>query len=126
MAQNPYSQYQEQSMMTMTSGELLQKVYSGLIKFLTMSVNYIDEGNYQGANLCLQKSQNILNYLRAQLDHQVAISAQLDDLYSFFYQQCVQANMRKDKSYIEPIIEMISSLSETYAKADKIARQNGR
>lgn len=126
MTQNPYAQYQEQSMMTMTPGELLQKVYAGLIKFLNMSASAIDEGNYQNANVYLQKSQDILTYLRSHLDHQIPISAQLDSLYTFFYQQCIEANVRKDKTYILPVIDMIDSLAKTYAKADKLARVGNR
>ena len=43
MAYNPYNKYAQQSVMTMTHGEMLAKLYEGLIKNMNIAVKGIEE-----------------------------------------------------------------------------------
>ncbi len=125
MAINPYAQYQQQSLMTMTQGELLIKVYDGLIKFLYASIDAIDKKDYENANLNLKKSQDILSYLKQNLNYDYEISTNLSMLYTFFRDQCIEANLKKDSKILTPIVEMVQELRDTYVIADKKARLDG-
>lgn len=123
MAINPYEQYKKQSVMTMTQGEMLTKLYEEIIKQLNGAILYIDEKSVSRANEALQKSQKILNYLKATLDHKYQISENLDSLYDFFIQEIVQANIKKEIKPIQEILPMIEELRDTFIEADRLARK---
>ncbi len=123
MAINPYEQYKKQSVMTMTQGEMLTKLYEEIIKQLNGAILYIDEKSVSKANEALQKSQKILNYLKATLDHKYQISENLDSLYDFFIQEIVQANIKKEIKPIQEILPMIEELRDTFIEADRLARK---
>ncbi|EKC63803.1 hypothetical protein OBE_07273 [human gut metagenome] len=44
-AVNPYEEYQKQSIMTMTQGELVVQLFRGCSKKLNLAVYYIEENN---------------------------------------------------------------------------------
>lgn len=122
MYSNPYSQYKQQSVMTMTHGEMLITLFDGLIKHLNLAAKSIEGQDVTTANESLKRSQDILNYLSATLDSRYEVSGNLSMLYEFFVSQCVRANIKKDQSYIVPIIPMIQELRDTFEKADKMSR----
>ena len=110
MPVNPYQQYQRQSVMTMTQGEMLTKLYDEVIKQMS------------GANNALQNAQRILFYLKSTLDFKYEISGNLDALYDFFIERIVQANLKKDAAILDEIIPMIEDLRDTFVQADRNAR----
>ena len=77
MQRNPYQAYQQQSVMTMTQGEMLLKLYDETIKQLSAAEIFMGEGSIEKTNQALQKAQKIVNHLRATLDFQYEISNQL-------------------------------------------------
>ena len=123
MANNPYEQYQKQSVMTMTQGEMLTKLYEEIIKQLSGAVVFIDSKDFSKANQALQKAQKIFNHLKVTLDHKYRISQNLDSLYNFFIQQIILANIRKEVKPIQDIIPMVEELRDTFIQADRIARK---
>ena len=123
MAINPYEQDKKQSVMTMTQGEMLTKLYEEIIKQLNVALLFIEEKNISKSNQALQKSQKILNYLKATLDHKYQISKSLDSLYDFFIQQIVLANIKKETKPIQDILPMIEELRDTFIQADRLARK---
>ncbi|MCI8649713.1 MAG: flagellar export chaperone FliS [Anaerotruncus sp.] len=122
MAVNPYQKYQQQSVMTMTKGEMLIKLYDETIKQMSAAVLFIGEKDYAGTNRALQKSQQILRYLKATLDFKYKVSADLNSLYDYFIEQTIQANMKKQASQLEVIIPMVEELRDAFIQADRNAR----
>ena len=122
MATNPYSKYQEQSVMTMTHGEMLTKLYEETIKQIHTAIRAIQANDASMANLCLQKSQRIIAYLQATLDMKYPISANLASLYVFFNEQLIRANIKKEVKPLEDILPLIEELRDTFVQADKLAR----
>lgn len=123
MYQNPYSKYQEQSVMTMTHGDMLLKLYEGAVRQITLGIAAIETQDYSSANTALQKAQNIVAYLSSTLDKKYEVSAQLDSLYEYFNHVMLEANMKKDPSKLPEIIEMLNELKETFAQADRMVNQ---
>lgn len=119
---NPYQAYKEQSIMTMTRGEMLVKLYDEILKCLASAQIGIDEKEYDTVNTKLQKAHEVIAHLRAGLNHDYEISANLDALYEYFLHTVVQANMKKDKEMIDEIFGMVSELKDTFIKADRAAR----
>lgn len=121
MPRNPYETYKQQSVMTMTQGEMLLKLYDETIIQLSAAEIYIGDKNIEKTNQALQKSQKIINYLKATLDFQYDISNQLSALYDFFVRQIVSANIHKDAAPIHEIIPLVTELRDSFAQAAKQA-----
>ena len=119
MQRNPYQAYQQQSVMTMTQGEMLLKLYDETIKQLSAAEIFIGEGSIEKTNQALQKAQKIVNHLRATLDFQYEISNQLAALYDYFVRQIVAANIKKDVALIQEVLPMVTELRDTFAQAAK-------
>ena len=122
MPVNPYQQYQRQSVMTMTQGEMLTKLYDEVIKQMSGAKICLTEKALSGVNNALQKAQRILFYLKSTLDFKYEISGNLDALYDFFIERTVQANLKKDAAMLDEIIPMIEDLRDTFVQADRNAR----
>ena len=122
MALNPYQRYQQQSVSTMTQGELLNLLYETCSKRLNAGVMYIEEKRYDLANENLQKAQKIISYLDSTLDRKYEISENLSALYDFFNRQIIDGNIHKDVKVIKEIIPMIDDLGKTFKQAEKLSR----
>ena len=123
MSVNPYKKYQEQSISTMTQGELLNILYETCSKCLNSAVANIQEKKYDIANENIKKAKSILRYLDTTLDMTYDISDNLSSLYNFFIKALTTANMKKDSAIILEIIPMIDDLGKTFKEAEKIARK---
>lgn len=122
MIGNPYDTYKRQSVMTMTTVDMLTTLYDGILKFLAYAEEAFKKNNYQEVNLYLQKAQKILYYLKGNLDHKFEISQELESLYDYFIRETIDINIKKDPSKIKDISEMIIDLKNTYVTADKMSR----
>lgn len=122
MAANPYQVYKQQSVMTMTQGEMLGKLYEEIVKQLRFAQVYIGEKDYGKTNDALQRAQRILNHLKATLDHQYEVAGNLEALYNYFLQQIVSANIKKSAQPLEEVIPMVEELGEAFAQADRQLR----
>lgn len=122
MAYNPYARYAAQSVMTMTKGEMLSKLYEALVKNLRLGVIGIENNDTAATNLHLQKAQSIITYLVSTLDRKYPVSANLMSLYDFFNRQIISANVKKDAKMINEIIPLIEDLRSTFIEADRLAR----
>lgn len=122
MNHNPYQAYKQQSVMTMTAGEMLTAVYDGLLKELTVAKSAFASKDWSAVNQRLQKSQRILHYLSNSLDRQYEVSGQLDALYDYFLHVVVQANIKKDPAQLDTVITMVGELRDTYIQADRKLR----
>ena len=67
MPVNPYQKYKQQSIMTMTPGELLLKLYDESINQLRQAVGALGQKQYDKANAALQKAQRIISHLNKTL-----------------------------------------------------------
>lgn len=122
---NAYQKYTQQSVMTMTQGEMLLKLYDELITQLSCASNAISDKRISVANDSLQRAQRIITYLRATLDKKYEISENLDALYEFFGKELFTANIKKDAIIINQIIPMIVDLRDAFQQASLTSRQNG-
>ena len=125
MLQNKYQAYKQQSVMTMTQGEMLNTLYDGLLKALYAAKGGLETRDYSVANRELIRAQKILNYLKTTLNHQYEIANNLEMLYNFFLQQIVQANVRKSSEHMDDVIEMVTQLRDAFVQADKNVRSQG-
>lgn len=122
MQKNPYQAYRQQSVMTMTQGEMLNKLFEETVKQLSLAEMYLKDKDYNKTNDALQRAQRILNHLRATLNFDYDISNNLAALYEFFVSKIVEANIKKKPEPIREILPLVKDLQETFIEADKRAR----
>ena len=121
--QNPYQQYKQQSIMTMTQGELVVQLFEGCAKKLNLALYYIENNETEKADEELYKSQRIVNYLNASLDRSVPISAELAALYDYFVRMIVKAKIKMSPEIIKELIPMIEGLGDSFRQAERIVHK---
>lgn len=122
MTTNPYQAYKQQSVMTMTPGQMLIAVFDELIKQLKMSQIAFENNDIPEINRSLQKSQRIINELKASLNFDYEISNNLNDIYNYFNRVIMNANIKKDPSEIGDVLSMITDLKDAFSQANNLAR----
>lgn len=125
MLQNRYQAYKQQSVMTMTQGEMLNTLYDGLLKALYTGQKALESRDYALANQEFVRAQKILNYLKATLNHKYDIANNLEMLYNFFLQEIIKVNVKKSEQNLSVVIEMITQLRDAFVQADKNTRNQG-
>lgn len=122
--QNPYAKYKEQSVMTMTQGDMLKLLYSEIISRLNKAVICIEEKDIAGRNENLKRARAIINHLNTTLDTQYEVSKGLSSLYEYFSYSIVQANINNDAEQINEILPMVEELKDAFVQADKQVRMS--
>lgn len=123
MIQNGYqAAYKQQSLLTMTQGEMLSAVYDGLLKALYSAQKAFKINDITLINKHLLKAQEILRYLKSTLNSQYEVSQNLDTLYDYFIEQIRQANIKKSPDGLDDITQMIQELRDAFVQADKNVR----
>ena len=121
-------QYQQNSIMTATPEELTLMLYNGCIKGIRLAKIGLEDKDYEKANLYLCKAQAIIRELRATLDMKYDISKNLYELYTYFLDRLIEANVKKESSILDEVEQFVSNLRDPWAEAMKDARikQAGR
>ncbi|MCL2034617.1 MAG: flagellar export chaperone FliS [Oscillospiraceae bacterium] len=119
---NPYQQYKEQSLTTLSPGELLIKLYEEAIKQMSLAKIKIKQNDLSGANTALAKSQTIISTLADSLDMRYPISKELREMYIFIAQYLTQANVKKDIKMIDDCIPLVRDMRDAFEQAGKLSR----
>lgn len=119
---NPFEQYKRTSVNTMTKGELLILLFDEAIKKLNQSKILMEQGDFDNADIILEKTRKIFNHLIVTLDDKYQLSQELSDMYMFFNAEIIKASSMKDTKHIDDILPMVKELRTTWAEADKISR----
>ncbi len=119
---NPYANYKEQSVLTMTPGELLLTLYDEAIKSLSAAKVHIEEKSIEKTHNDLMKSQRIVKYLSDVLNNDIAISKELNRMYEYVLFSMQQANVKKDVKHVDDALTILRELRVTFEECDKKAR----
>lgn len=111
--------YKEQSVNTMTPGELLLLLYDELVKHLTRAEIALSKEDYPVLEASVEKSLQIIRYLDATLDTKYEISAQLTKLYDYFCYELNRVNFGHNKTELERVKKMVMELRDSFRTADK-------
>ncbi|MFZ5354304.1 MAG: flagellar export chaperone FliS [Bacillota bacterium] len=120
---NPYQQYQQNTVYTATPQELTLMLYNGLVKFIKLAIQGIEEKNIEKANNNIIRAQDIVTEFMCTLDMQYEISNSLMALYDYMNRRLIEANLKKDKAVAEEVLGFAEELRDTWAQAMKIVKQ---
>lgn len=118
-----YQHYREQSVNTMTSGELLLLLYDELVKRLTQAEISLDKQDYPTFEGAVTRSVDIIHYLDDTLDRQYPISAQLTRLYEYFCYELSRVKAGRNRTELARVKRMACELRESFRTADKNTSQ---
>lgn len=114
-----YQAYKEQSLFTMTQGELLLVLYDELIKRLTRAELYLDQEDYPAFEQSVERSAQIVDYLNSTLNHKLPISAELSRMYDFFKFHLARIQASRDSAKIAELKPLVNDLREAFTEAEK-------
>ena len=119
-----YQRYREDSLSTMTPGELLLLLYDELVKRLTLAELELSKENYTTFEAAVNKSLDIIRYLDDTLDRRYPISRNLDRLYDYFGYELSRVKAGRNSTELTRVKGMVTELRDSFRKADK--NQNSR
>ena len=114
-----YQQYKEQSVNTMTQGELLLLLYDELYKRLSQAELMLDQQNYPVYEASIERAVAIIDYLDSTLDRQYPISANLAQLYEYFTYELGRAKIGRRKVVLTHVKSMVGELRDAFRQAQK-------
>lgn len=114
-----YQQYKEQSVNTMTQGELLLLLYDELYKRLAQAELMLDQQNYPVYEASIERAVAIIDYLDSTLDRQYPISTNLAQLYEYFTYELGRAKIGRRKEVLSHVKIMVGELRDAFRQAQK-------
>ena len=112
-----FQQYKEQSIDTMTQGELLLTLYHELYKRLTRAELALQKKDYDTLEKETDRSSDIIRYLSATLDRKYPISKNLAQLYEFFCYELVRVKVGRNQTELERVKGMVDELRGAFRVA---------
>lgn len=111
--------YKEQSLFTMTQGELLLILYDEMVKRLTRSELSLEQKDYETFEASVKRSGEIVDYLNSTLDRTMEISGELSRMYDFFKFYLARIEAGRDPAKISELKALVKELRGAFAEAKK-------
>ena len=125
------SAYKNTSIKTASQGTLILMLYDEGIRKIEASIKLIDvekvpPSSIEKINNNIIKAQEIITELMASLNTEKGgqIASNLMAIYSYFYQQLLQANIKKDPAILKDILNMMKDLRSAWQ--DVVNSENGQ
>ena len=122
MQMNAALTYQSNKINTATPAELTLMLYEGMIKFCNIAILGIEEKDMNKANLNIIKVEKIITHLRATLDFKYSVAKDFDNVYDYLYSRLITANIRKDASILEEVLEHTRGMRDTWKEIMRLTR----
>lgn len=125
---NPQAAYKQASVETASPEKLLVMLYAGGVKFLRQAEKALQENKHAEAHNSLAKVQDIISELNITLNMEQGgeIAVNLRELYTFYFNEVVQANLQKDASKLIPVIEFFETFRDVWMETAKLARMGAK
>ena len=118
-----FQQYKEQSLNTMTQGELLLLLLDELVKRLLRGDLALEQENYVLFEASIERCIDIVRYLDDTLDRQYPVSLQLHRLYDFFCYDLNRVKIGRNREELDRLRPMITDLRDTFRDAERKAAE---
>ena len=114
-----YQQYKQQSINSMTAGELLLLLYDELVKRSTLASIALDKADWPTFEATMDRCIDIVNYLDETLDRQYPISQDLGRMYEYFTYQLGRIKIGRNKQELEKLRPMLAEMRDAFHTAEK-------
>ena len=114
-----YQQYKQQSINSMTPGELLMLLYDEAVKRSTLASIALDKQDWSTFEGAMDRCIDIVNYLDETLDRQYPISHDLSRMYEYFTYQMGRIKIGRNKAELERLRPMLADMRDAFRAAEK-------
>ncbi|MGP1569395.1 MAG: flagellar export chaperone FliS [Eubacteriales bacterium] len=116
-----YQNYKEQSVETMTKGEMLILLFEEFTKRLIRGKLYLERKEMENFEADIQRAIEIVSYLIESLDMQYPISRELYRMYDYFKFELNRIKIARKPELIDEILPLVKDMKESFKEADKRA-----
>lgn len=121
-----YQQYKQQSINSMTQGELLLMLYDELVKRSTLASIALDKQDWPLFESALDRCTDIVNYLDETLDRQYPISHDLGRMYDYFTYELSRIKTGRNKKELDRLRPMLTEMRDAFRTAEKTSGSQER
>lgn len=114
-----YQQYKQQSINSMTPGELLMLLYDELVKRSTLASLALDKADWPRFEDALDRCTDIVNYLDETLDRQYPISRDLGRMYDYFTYELGRIKIGRNKAELDRLRPMLTDMRDAFRAAER-------
>lgn len=122
LANNAYSQYANNKILTASPAELTLMLYEGAIKFCNIAIMAIENKDIQKAHNNIMKVQRIIEEFQITLDFKYPIANDFNNVYNYLMSRLREANMTKDKEILEEVNGHIRTMRDTWKEVMRLAK----
>lgn len=115
--------YRNNAATTATPAELTLMLYNGAIKYIKHAKLAIQVKNFEQANNCLIRVQDIIQELIITLKMEVEISKQFLVMYEYMHHRIVEANLTKDIGILDEQENFFVQFRDTWKEAMVLAKK---
>ena len=114
-----YQQYKQQSINSMTPGELLMLLYDELVKPSSLASNSLEKQDWPTLEAALDRFTDIVKYLDETLDHHYPISQDLARMYDYFTYELGRIKLGRNKGELDRLRPMLADMRDAFRTAEK-------
>ena len=122
LANNAYSQYANNRILTASPAELTLMLYEGTIKFCNIAIMAIENKDIEKAHTNIMKAQRIIEEFQLTLDFKYEIANDFNNVYNYLMQRLREANLTKDKEILEEVNTHLRVMRDTWKEVMKLAK----
>ena len=113
---NGHERYLETAVETASPARLFVMLYDGAIRFINEAAYAMQQRDYETQNTKLQRAQKILAELISSLDFDKGgeVAENLFRLYTYMYNQLVEANINDDTARLEHVVGLLCEIREAW------------
>ena len=115
-----YQHYKEQTVNTMTPGEMLNLLYDEMLKRLTRAELALEKEDYELFEQSIQRATDIVTYLKDTLNYDYEISAELRRMYDFFLYEFSRIRAGRNSDVIEEVRPLIIELRDAFKESQRL------
>ena len=116
-----YQSYKEQSVETMTKGEMLILLFEEFNKRLIRGKLYLEKGDMENFEADIQRAIEIVSYLTQSLDMKYPISRELYRMYDYIKFELNRIKMARKPELIEEMLPLAKDIKDSFKEANKRA-----
>lgn len=118
-----YEQYNRNKILTASPAELTLLLYEGAIKFCNIAIIAMEQGDLEKTHVNIKKVEDIIMEFQATLNRKYPVAEDFDRIYKYIYDLLIEANIKKDKAFLELALKELRGMRDTWKEVMAKAKQ---
>ncbi len=123
LANQAYSQYNKNKVLTASPAELTLMLYEGAIKFCNVAIMGIEQNDVVKAHTNIKKAEDIIIEFKSTLNHDYPVAKDFDNVYDYIYRRLVEANIKKDKEILLEVLVHLRGMRDTWKEVMRLTKK---